>query len=298
MKLINHVKSKLDKTIKYIFETNGQVVEFSYIDNNTGKDIICVPCQTMCNMSCKFCHLTDHIGKIKLQDLFASQIVNGVEHIVKDLQLGKRQILISFMGCGEPLNNIYNILDSMVSLKKIYPTIRFGLATMMPKNSWMEFFQLTKQVKELNINLKIHLSLHFTNDITRNEWMPGALNVEPSLNALNFYKHITGNATEIHYTIMDEINDNNIDVSFLSENINSDTTIKFMMYSERKALVGVNKVKTSKLEEIMLKLKTAGKIVEYYEPPGNDIGASCGQFLLSDLVPSVKNSEILEINKV
>ena len=82
MELVDEIYSDIDLTIKYTFKLNGQIVEFSYIDNGTNKDIICVPCQTMCNMGCTFCHLTDHIGKIKLNDMSAEEINFGVEYII------------------------------------------------------------------------------------------------------------------------------------------------------------------------------------------------------------------------
>ena len=56
------------------------------------------------------------------------------------------------------------------------------------------------------------------------------------------------------------------------------TTIKFMMFSEKESLEVV-KADEKKLETAMTWLKSEGKIVEYYKPPGNDIGSSCGQFL-------------------
>src|ERR1017187_10417199 len=104
MKLIKKVPSQLDKTIKYVFEVKpGVIVEYSYIDNGTGKDIICTPVATMCNQSCKFCHLTDYVGIIKTENLTYHQINAGIEYIANELNLGtgNRPFLISFMGCGE-----------------------------------------------------------------------------------------------------------------------------------------------------------------------------------------------------
>ena len=278
LKLRKKVKSQIDSTIKYVFEKNGQVVEFSYIDNNTGKDIICVPCQTMCNMSCTFCHLTDYVGKIKLNNLKGSDIVYGVNYIADDLSLGNRDFLISYMGCGEPLDNVKEVFDSIKTLNKSYDQIRFGMATMLPKKKWEDFFLLTKWVKENNINLKMHLSLHFTNDSERYQWMPSAFEIFPSIEALKFYNITTGNETEVHYTIMDGVNDSFDDMEFLEKHIPKNTTIKFMMYSEKDNL-DVQKVNQEKLEIFMDYLKRNKMIVEYYEPPGHDVGSSCGVFL-------------------
>lgn len=73
MKFLKLIKSTEDNTIKYIFKLDDTLdnflVEFSYINKNDGKDIICVPSQTMCNLACKFCHTTDYIGKMKTKVL-------------------------------------------------------------------------------------------------------------------------------------------------------------------------------------------------------------------------------------
>lgn len=286
MELQRTIQSKIDKTIKYIYELEGQTIEFSYIDNGTGKDIICVPCQTMCNMSCTFCHLTDHVGKIKLRNLSHYHIVNGVNDIITELDLGGRELLISYMGCGEPLDNWEEVFESMLEIKKLggLKNLRFGMATMLPKKDWSDFFKLTESVIKTKLNLKIHLSLHFTDNETRLKWMPAAFDVKASVDALNFYNHITGNPTEVHYTIMDGVNDSNKDVQRLEMLMRgSDATIKFMRYSEKESL-DVHATAMERIEEIMDEMANEGFNVEYYEPPGLDIGASCGQFLMDDIV--------------
>ena len=270
------VASKEDATVKYIFDVNGQMVEFSYIDNGTDKDIICVPCQTMCNMKCTFCHLTDHIGQIPTKDMDYMDIVNGVESIIGDLSLGDRTILISYMGCGEPLANINNVIDSMVVLER--PNMRFGLATMLPKKHYASFFTLIERVKSMKLPVKLHLSMHFVDDEQRKEWMPSALELDSSMNMLKLYRSLTGNPIEVHYTIMKDVNDTRYHLDNLHRMVDNQTTIKFMMFSEKESL-DVVKSDEDRLEKEMKWLKSEGKIVEYYKPPGNDIGSSCGQFL-------------------
>ena len=270
------VASNEDATIKYIFDIEGQMVEFSYIDNGSDKDIICVPCQTMCNMKCTFCHLTDHIGKIPTKDIDYKDIVEGIEYIICDLRLGYRTILISYMGCGEALANINNVIDSMVMLQE--PNIRFGLATMLPKKHYASFFTLIERVKSMKLPVKLHLSMHFVDDEQRKEWMPSALDLESSINMLKLYRSLTGNPIEVHYTIMKDVNDSDYHMDVLDEWIDGHTTIKFMMFSEKESL-DVVKADEEKLERNMEWFRGNNKIVEYYKPPGNDIGSSCGQFL-------------------
>lgn len=299
MKLLKRVPSRFDKTVKYIFEVEeGLVVEYSYIDNNTGKDILCVPCQTMCNMSCTFCHLTDHVGKIKLKDLTSQQIVEGITAILHDKDLkGDRPLLISYMGCGEPLANMRHVLDSMLQLKSMdaLKELRFGMATMLPRAKWSEFFSMIKEVEKYKIPLKVHLSLHFTNDRTRSKWMPSAWSIKHSLAALDMYHSVTENPVEVHYTVMQGINDSQEAIERLSKLVSLHTTIKLMRYSEKDSL-DVKEADMKNIEQIKhyLSLPPMRKI-EYYEPPGIDIGASCGQFLLNDTLKTQANATVRQM---
>lgn len=283
MRLIKKVSSKVDKTIKYIFEVDkGVVVEYSYIDNGTGKDIVCTPTQTLCNQSCVFCHLTDHVGKIKTTNLTQMEIVEGIDYISSELNIGtgSRPLLISYMGAGEALANIDNVIDSMLFLMEKYDNIRFGLATMLPKTKWTEFCQMIQRVKENKIPLKLHLSLHFTDDKTRLKWMPSALDIESSLAGLNLYHSMTNNPIEVHYTIMDGVNDDDFSLAKLNDLVSNHTTIKLMKFSEKDSLdvKEIDKQKAQKVKDYLKSLNSE-RVVEYYEPPGESIGSSCGMFL-------------------
>ena len=126
MKLLKVVKSEEDLTIKYIFQTESSlelktsqsVIEFSYINKNDGKNIICLPSQTMCNLGCKFCHTTDFIGKIPVRGVLSEELVEGIKYIHNDQNFknNPKVLLISFMGCGEPILNVDNVINSMIEL--------------------------------------------------------------------------------------------------------------------------------------------------------------------------------------
>jgi len=112
VKLLKKLSSKTDRTVKYIFLSRNQVLEVSYIDKQDGKDIICVPTQTGCNLGCEFCHLTDQNLQLDVRNLETQEIAATIEYVLDDLGLENKKdktLLISFMGAGEPLLNIDNI---------------------------------------------------------------------------------------------------------------------------------------------------------------------------------------------
>ena len=291
MKLLflKKVKSKLDSTQKFIFKTleDNLIIEFSYINKNDGKDIICIPSQTMCNLGCKFCHTQDYIGKIKCRNLTSDEILEGIKFAYNELHLEqeKKVLLVSLMGCGDPILNVDEVIESMIKIKQLeqeyqIPYVRFAIATSIPKNKWENFFQLTNLISFYKLPVKLHLSLHYTIDAIRKEWMPNSLDIIPSLSAVDFYKKVTGNAVEIHYTLIDGVNDTEQDAILLSTFLkDKDINVKFLFYNEKPTLNAhaSNKNKLSIFKRYFDKYSISH---EYYIPPGLSIGGSCGQFLM------------------
>jgi 23S rRNA (adenine2503-C2)-methyltransferase len=276
IKLLEKIHSKLDKTIKYVFQlTDGLITEASYIDKDDGKDIICVASQTGCKLGCKFCFTTDCKDKIIVRGLAYWEIVEQIDYITKDLDLKDKLLLISYMGCGEPLLNLSNIVESMTLIGQMYDSCRFAISTLLPLNRWKGLFSLAEVVQQRGLNIKVHLSLHFVDDKLRKEWMPNALPILPAISALEFYKKLTGNSVEIHYTLIEGVNDTkgdaekliellkgrNIPVKILKYNAKPD-----MEYSSSKSVIGFTGI-----------LEWGDIETEYYDPVGKDVSASCGQ---------------------
>ena len=294
MELIKIVKSNNDSTLKYIMKNkDGFILEFSYINKSDGKDIICVPAQTMCNMGCKFCHTTDYIGKIKCLNVTTDEIVAGVEYIYDDLKLGERVLLISYMGCGEPILNKFNVIESMLKINNEFktPYTRFAIATSLPKLNFLDFFWMVNEIKQTKLPVKFHFSLHYTFDILRKEWMKNSLDIIPSLSAMDFYKKLTGNAVEIHYALIEGVNDTEQDAILLSNFLKDrDFNVKFLFYNEKPTL-DVHASNKSKLSIFKRYLDKYNIESEYYIPPGLDVGASCGQFLMDYYLEEVNGKE-------
>ena len=283
MRFIEKVSSKTDNAFKFIFKTvDNFIVEITYINKNDGKDILCIPCQTMCNLGCKFCHTTDYIGKIKCRNLTSDELIESLLFILNDNELNipqnQRTLLISMMGCGEPLYNVENLIEMMTHIKKYgetdlgMPYVRFAIATSIPKNKWENFFRLTQLILDNKLPVKIHLSLHYTFDLIRKEWMPAALDIIPSISAVDFYRKITGNAVEIHYTLIDGVNDTEQDAILLSTFFKGkDINIKFLFFNEKESL-DYHASNKDKIKIFRKHLDMNNIPHEYYIPPAIDIG--------------------------
>lgn len=280
MQLINIVKSKVDSTVKYVFDLDGIPVEASYINKQDGKDIMCVPTQTSCKMGCKFCFLTGSNYPVK--NLSRTQISAILETISEKSRLPQsKTLLISYMGSGEPLVNYANLIEASLEIKSIfnhrYETVRFAVASMVPNLTLMQSF--TQEVKKAKLPIKFHFSLHSLNNTLRQEMMPSAAEVTSSLKSVISYMQETSNPAEIHYTLIDGINDSEQDLYDLVQAlIQYPIPIKFLDF---KAKPQESYQPSRKVQYFMDILRSKNIRAEFYNPPGSDIGSSCGQFLIN-----------------
>ena len=98
------------KAIKY--SING--MEFISIRKKDGKNNLCIPTQTFCNLKCQFCQLT-YLPKQTPSNLDCHFIYSGVKRMLADLPY-EPTLLLSFMGRGEPLLCQSNLLRKNRSL--------------------------------------------------------------------------------------------------------------------------------------------------------------------------------------
>ena len=93
----------VDGTVKYLFPTaNGKFVETVYIPDND-RATLCVSCQVGCKMNCLFCQT----GKQGFEgNLTAGDILNQIYSLPERDKLTN----IVFMGQGEPMDNLDNVL--------------------------------------------------------------------------------------------------------------------------------------------------------------------------------------------
>lgn len=278
MRLLEIINSATENVQKLVYENdNNAILEVSYIRKNDGKDILCVPTQTSCKMGCKFCHLTGLT--IPVKNLTGTEIFNLVVATLKEIGKHNKTLLISYMGAGEPLMNIDGVIESAKLIQSIegYDVIRFGLATLIPGSKLLSEF--TQLVVGNKLPFKLHWSLHFTNRDTRKSLMPAALDAEVAVNLLsNYIKHTKQNV-EIHYTLIDGLNDQPADVDYLNNLIeNKKINIKLLRFSPKET--EPNLMESKNVSNFKTLLESKGFTVEVYSPPGRDIGSSCGQFIL------------------
>jgi 23S rRNA (adenine2503-C2)-methyltransferase len=271
----------VDGTEKTVYETGEGIVELTHIKNKAGIDVICVPTHHYCNLGCKFCHLTVENDYTKSMTPIKADVL---ESILRFDTPDSKKVLISFMGVGEPLLNLELILNLYSTLSKYCPELSFAMSTMFP----VPF----EEVRLDRIPLKIHFSLHSPVDEIRKEIIPAStVNVEEGFQLLRKHQMVTSldpsisinlgrfhdssSSVEIHYTLIEKVNDSDVELARLIELGHTyRIPLKLLKFNQTRYL------KPSKRGEYWLRMleMTYGPPVRFYAPPGPNIGSSCGQF--------------------
>lgn len=316
LKNLGVFKDFTDGSLKTVFDAgNNEIIEVSLLMNKETMDVVCVPTHHFCNLGCKMCNLTNQGLNKKMKAINAPHLMEAmVRTLVKPInpslihnqafqikdgdlikRTTKKKLLISFMGVGEPLLNldlIKEIYHEEKYLKKLlgYEEISYSLATMMPND---HLLKLTEIVSELDMPLKVHFSLHTPLDQARFDLIPAShVTLEEALSMLVNYRdviqknetimkkyinfHRTNDPIEIHYTLIDQVNDGDHELEALTKLLTKYMIpIKFILFNP------INDLKRSSNEEIwveMLKEALPDLRIKTYAPPGKEIGSSCGEF--------------------
>ena len=108
LRVHSHQSSKIDKTTKFIFETNKYHKIESVIIPERNRTTLCLSTQVGCPLDCKFC-ATGLMGY--KQNLTSGEIID--QFLMTSRNLGKKITNIVYMGMGEPLLNFENTLKSL-----------------------------------------------------------------------------------------------------------------------------------------------------------------------------------------
>jgi 23S rRNA (adenine2503-C2)-methyltransferase len=149
-----------DGTVKALFATaDGRPLEAVLMRYRDGRRSICVSSQSGCPLTCTFCAT----GRMKFaRNLTASEIVDQALHFRRVEPIDH----CVFMGMGEPLLNLENVLAACERLPDIGITHR---RTAISTVGWIPGIEaLTEQ----DMPLRLALSLHAADEALRSELMP------------------------------------------------------------------------------------------------------------------------------
>lgn len=192
------VATSHDGTKKYLFRTlAGHYIESAYIPDGE-RATLCVSSQAGCRMGCRFCAT----GRQGLQEsLPAAEILNQI------VSLPERDRLTNlvFMGMGEPLDNVDNVLRALEVL-----TAEWGFGW-SPTRITLSTAGVVPQLRRLLDASKVHLavSLHNPFHEERMEIMPveRAWPIAEVVETLREYDFTHQRRVSFEYIVMSGLND-------------------------------------------------------------------------------------------
>ena len=275
LKIKQKFSSKIDNTIKYLFETiDGKLIEsVSMIENN--RHTICLSSQIGCSVDCDFC-ATGKMGIIR--NLCSGEILEQIIKINKDRGIIFTNLV--FMGMGEPFLNYNNVIKACeiinnpngfnVSSKKI----TISTSGILPK--------IDKYIKE-NHKYKLAISLNASNNKTRDKLIP--INkkwpIEKIISSIKTYKYSKYRPIMFEYILMEGINDSNDNAIELSQLLKKiDCKINIIPYNQ----IDGKYIRSNKIDEFISTLKKFNKNLRVFIrwSKGEDIDAACGQLVTNN----------------
>jgi 23S rRNA (adenine2503-C2)-methyltransferase len=254
-------------TKKYIFElSDDKCIETVCIKRKTGITA-CVSTQVGCPVQCVFCES----GRNGLtRNLTASEIVQQIVFLKEPINR------IVFMGIGEPLYNYDALIKSIHILRDRngidFPTDGITISTVGP-------IKFLKRLREEHIKIQLVLSLHATNQKTRNYIIPGMIgnSIDETVETALSYSKRHNRKLTIAYLLLPGINDKYADIKQLVEWFKHENVmINLLEYN--KTNHGVFKTANKKdIKRFKNNLENHGIEVKIRMSHGRNIKAACGQ---------------------
>jgi len=268
------IESSRDGAVKFAFRLNDDLIIESVLIPDEDRNTLCVSSQVGCAMGCTFC-LTGKMGFKR--NLSTSEIVNQV-CAVRDwmLENGKEKINnLVFMGMGEPLANLDNLLCALSIL-----TDQKGL-DMASRRITVSTCGLIPQMIKLGrlTDVNLAVSLHAPDNETRSNLMPinNKYPISSLISACLEFPMKKRQRIMFEYTLFEGINDSDekaVDLALLLKGIPCKINLIEHNQIECREFKKPSRDKIIRFQQI---LRSYGYSVFIRQSRGKDISAACGQ---------------------
>lgn len=260
-------QESIDGTKKYLFPSGvGKFIETAYIPDGK-RSTVCVSSQVGCKMGCLFCMT----GKQGFQgNLTAGEILNQY----RSLPERKKLTNIVYMGMGEPLDNLAQVLLSLEIL-----TAEWGFA-LSPRRITVSTIGITPAMLEFLDKSEAHLaiSLHTPFDEERRKLMPvqQVYPLKEVLKEIRSWDFGRQRRVSFEYILFKDYNDSSAHVNELSRILQGIrcriNLIRFHPIPD----TPLESPAESSIEEFRNKLNAKGITTTIRASRGQDIWAACG----------------------
>lgn len=260
-----------DGTIKYLLEyPDGECVETVLMRfDNRANLTACVSSQVGCAVNCSFC-ATGKRGFIR--NLSYKEIIEQVLSIQRDTGLKVTNVV--FMGQGEPLLNLDNVLKAMEIFNE-----NFQIGARRLTVSTSGIVPQMNKLAELDMQSTLAVSLHAPNHEIRKKLMQieNKYDMKSLHTAMKNYVDKTGSRITIEYLLIKGLNDTIQSAKELAEYLHDiKCNINLIPYNPT-ADNDYQRPSNNSIMKFKYLLEHSGKKVTVRLERGADIDAACGQ---------------------
>ncbi len=275
-----------DATVKVLvgFDRGGAVESVLMPAHDGVRAAGCISSQLGCAMRCDFCASTrDGLER----DLSAGEIVEQFLHLRElAMSIGRRLSTLVFMGMGEPLLNLDNVI---AAIGRIAAPGMGELGRRQITVSTVGIVPGIDRLAEADLNVHLALSLHAPDDATRSRIVPmnRKYDVAGVMAAARRFQQRTGRVVNIEYCMLGGINDSDDQARLLADLMRGFRAhVNLIPYNPIGA--GLSGIEYSapdadRMRCFLAILTERGVVAHIRRPRGADVNAACGQLRAASL---------------
>jgi len=271
-----------DTTRKFLFRlTDENLIESVLIPaspalygGRADRRTICISTQVGCAYGCKFC--ASGLEGFS-RNLGANEIVDQL--IAVERATGEKIDNIVFMGMGEPLANLENVIRAV---RIINAEWGLGIGARHITISTSGLAPQIRKLAEEPLQIRLAISLHGATDEVRNRIMPinRRYNIETLLSACDYYNAHKKQRLTVEYILIADVNDSDEQARLLSRHARRlSAKVNLIPYNNVSGLTWT-RPSEKRQEKFLSILRAQGNPATLRREKGHDIDAACGQLRL------------------
>lgn len=271
-----------DTTQKFLFRlADGNLIESVLIPaspalygGRADRRTICVSTQVGCAYGCKFC--ASGLEGFS-RNLSTNEIVDQL--IAVERATDEKIDNVVFMGMGEPLANLENVLRA---IRIINAEWGLGIGARHITVSTSGLAPQIRKLAEEPLQIRLAVSLHGATDEVRNRIMPinRRYNIETLLSACDHYHAHKKQRLTFEYILIADVNDSDEQAHLLSRHAHRlSARVNLIPYNSVSGLAWT-RPSEKRQEKFLSILRAEGIPATLRREKGHDIDAACGQLRL------------------
>jgi 23S rRNA (adenine2503-C2)-methyltransferase len=255
-----------DGTVKALFETcDGRPVEAVLMTFDDGRRSVCLSSQSGCPLTCSFCAT----GQMRFgRNLTAAEIIDQALHFRRTAAVDHAV----FMGMGEPMMNLENVLAACKRLPDV------GISNRRTAISTVGWIPGIERLAGSPLPIRLALSLHAADEALRSELMPvnDRYALSDVLAACRAHYERKRRRVFVEYVMLAGVNDSHAQADQLADVLDPGVfKVNLIPYNPTGSAYRASSRKA--IDAFRAQLERRGLNATVRVTRGRDIDAACGQ---------------------